>query len=570
MKLLHKLPLLLLAAAGFAVQSCDDYLEEELVSNVSAATYYPTPSGFEDAVKATYSFNKPFYGVERGFTMTVFGTDTYTNGSDGGFKGINAYDGRLNGSDGFVQDTWRDFYRGINQANAVINRSEVVEGITEEDKTLRIAEVRFLRAMYYFDLTRIYGDIHLTLEETSGVEVTANKTAAAEIYAQAIVPDLEFAIANLPDEQGDYGRATKPAAEMLLAKALLTRSYTSFAGGDDASRAETLLTNVIDNYGFSLVEEYADLWEIDNEQNSEIIWAVQNSKGQVDEGLDDNGNRGHLYFLLEYDNQPGLTRDTENGRPWKRFRPTPFTLTLWDRSIDSRYDGSFKSVFLANNEGTIPTYSAQDAANGLGTEGAPKYEPGDTALYIPGPGLDALWPQERQDTTRYQVLTDNEYTERLYPTLLKWLDPTRPNRQHMQGQRDFFLMRLGDAYLLRAEARLQQDDTEGAAADINVIRVRGAVNTANDSINLANEAAIMITAGDVDLDFLLDERARELVGEGHRWFDLTRTMTLVERVRLYNEQAAPNIQDYHVVRPIPQNQIDRTLGGYPQNTGYNQ
>jgi hypothetical protein len=122
-------------------------------------------------------------------------------------------------------------------------------------------------------------------------------------------------------------------------------------------------------------------------------------------------------------------------------------------------------------------------------------------------------------------------------------------------------MRLGDTYLLRAEARLQQGDTEGAAEDINVIRRRGAVDPQEDDL--------MIDASMVDLDFLLDERARELVGEGHRWFDLTRTGTLVERVREYNPQGGPNIQPHHVVRPIPQDQIDRTQGGYPQNDGYN-
>ncbi|MBT8184016.1 MAG: RagB/SusD family nutrient uptake outer membrane protein, partial [Eudoraea sp.] len=84
------------------------------------------------------------------------------------------------------------------------------------------------------------------------------------------------------------------------------------------------------------------------------------------------------------------------------------------------------------------------------------------------------------------------------------------------------------------------------------------------------EAASQITPADVTLDFLLDERARELTGEGHRWWDLARTGKLVERTRLHNPGAAPNIQDYHTVRPIPQNQIDRTLGGYPQNPGYPQ
>jgi hypothetical protein len=187
---------------------------------------------------------------------------------------------------------------------------------------------------------------------------------------------------------------------------------------------------------------------------------------------------------------------------------------------------------------------------------------GDTAIYIPGPGKDIEWPQSRQDMVPYIVVTNDEYSERLFPSMNKWIDPTRPDRQKEQGQRDFILMRLGDGYLLRAEARLQQGYAAGAADDNNVVRMRAAWP--------GQEAAIQITAGDVDLDFLLDERARELMGEGWRWWDLARTGTLVERTRLYNPQGAPNIQDYHIVRPIPQNQIDRTLGGYPQNPGYPQ
>ncbi|MEM9887673.1 MAG: RagB/SusD family nutrient uptake outer membrane protein [Bacteroidota bacterium] len=557
-----KIIFLTLCLLGFFTQSCEDYLEEELISDVSSSTYYTTPQGFEDAVRATYSWMKPFFGVERGFTMTVFGTDTYTNGSDGNHKSINLYNGDLNPQQSFVRDTWRDFYRGINQANAVLNRGQAIE-IPEEEKNQRFAEARFLRGLYYFMLVKHYGDVHLTLEETEGIEIDANRTAQSEVYSQAIVPDLEFAIATLPDEQSDYGRATKPAAEFLLAKVLLTRSYKSFAEGGDVARAEQLMTSVIENYNFELLADFADVFELDNEENAEVIFAVQNSKTQVDEGLDGNGNRGHLYFLMEYDVLPGMTRDITNGRPWKRFRPTPFTFSLWDREIDSRYDKSFKHVWLSNRSSNIPTWTQEEAAAGFveaSLVGEPKFSVGDTAVYIPGPEVEAAWDKDRQDRTRYGVWTSDEFTERRYPTLNKWLDPTRPNRQHTQGQRDLTLMRLADAHLIRAEARLQLGDMEGAAQDINLIRRRGA--------QPGQEMAMEITAADVTLDFILDERGRELVGEGHRWADLTRTGKLVERVRLYNPQGAPNIQDFHTLRPIPQQQIDRTLGGYPQNPGY--
>ncbi len=559
--------ILVLLAVVFTTQSCEDFLTEELVSDVSASSYYTTAQGFEDAVNATYWWNKPFFGPERGFSMSIFGTDLHTEGADGSHKTFNRYDGGLNPQQGFVRDAWRDFYKGVNQANAVINRSEGL-AISEELKTARIAEVRFLRALFYFMLTSHYGDVHLTLEETEGVEIEANRTSISEVYKQAIIPDLEFAIANLPESQSDFGRATKPAAEFLLGKVLLRRGWKSYAESGDFTRAESLFSSVINNYGFSLLPEFSDLWVIGNEEHPEIIWSIQNSKSQVDEDIDPEGHRGHLYFLFEYDVRPGMTRDITNGRPWKRFRPTEYTLALWDRDVDSRYDKSYKHAWLANNESNIPKWTAEEAAKGYGIAGEPKFALGDTALFIPGPQRDDAWTDERIAASRYIVYTKRKdycfecgQHLRIFPSLNKFIDDTRPDRQKVQGQRDFILMRLADAYLLRAEARFKQGNLQGAAEDINLIRRRGAWP--------GKEAEMEITAADVTLDFILDERGRELIGEGHRWMDLTRTNTLVERVRKYNPVGGPNIQDFHTVRPIPQAQIDRTVGGYPQNAGYN-
>lgn len=541
---------LFILATFVTMLSCEDFLEEDNIANVASATYYPTAAGLEDAVKATYGIMKEYYGPEIGWTMGVFGTDTYQEGADGSHKYVNRYDSGHNSAASYFRDTWRIFYRGINQANAVVNRSESVEGVSEALKNTRVAEARFLRALYYFVLTRHYGDIHLSLEETVGVEVEANKTSAEEIYMKAIIPDLEFAASNLPNTQSDYGRATKAAAEFLLAKALMTRSYKSFAESTDASRAENLMSNVINNYGFELQESVLDMWSLDNEVNSEFIWTVQNGKSQVDEGLDGFGHRGHLYFLMEYDKKPGMTRDTENGRPWKRFRPTDYMLSLYDRTIDRRYDETFKHVWYSNNPNV------------------PNLKVGDTALYIPGPGLDkngidqdAKWTDAAKAGVLHQVYTTGDYNNRTFPSLNKWIDNTRPNRQHTQGQRDYVLMRLADAYLIRAEARLKQGNKSDAAADLNTVRTRAAWD--------GKEAEMQITAADVDIYFILEERARELLGENHRWFDLTRTGKLIELVKLHNPTSAGNIQDHNVLRPIPLDQIDRTSGGYPQNPGYN-
>ncbi|HEX5172137.1 MAG TPA: RagB/SusD family nutrient uptake outer membrane protein [Cyclobacteriaceae bacterium] len=591
--------LMALGLIAFSTQSCQDYLDEELVSGVSAGSYYTTAAGLEDAVDATYSFLREIFSNERAYMLSIFGTDTHTNGADGGWKSFNFYDNGLNPSAGILGEQWTFLYKGINQANAVLNRSESVTDLNEATKITRQAEVRFLRAFYYFYLVQTWGDVHFTLEETVGAEVTANKTPQSQIYSEGIIPDLEFAVANLPDTQSNYGRATKPAAQFLLGKVYLTRGYTTFGSASDFTTAETLLTSVIDDYGFALVPSHKDLWDQDKQINSEVIWAVQYSTDLILNGGDTGvGNRGHLYFGMEYDVQPGMIRDIANGRPFKRFRPTDYMIGVWAtaRVNDQRYEDTYKHVWYCNDTRTsgngIPLWKqihvdmgAKKADGSTVTAadiGKRRFEVGDTALYIPGPGQDAKWLGDEKLKVRYTVITKDKasyagsslptsdpnyypsdpfyYNERLFPTIAKFFDPRRPTIQWERGSRDWFVMRLADALLLRAEARFKNGNNDGAAEDINVVRTRAA--------KPGKVAEMQITAADINIDRILLERALELDAEQCRWFDLTRTGKLVEYVTLYNPLGAPNIQDYHVHRPIPQLQIDRTLGGYPQNCGY--
>jgi starch-binding outer membrane protein, SusD/RagB family len=602
MKILNntKSVLITLALIAFSAHSCKDFLDEKLVSDVSAGSYYTTAKGMEDAVDATYSFLREIYSNERAYTLTVFGTDTHTNGADGGWKSFNYYDNNLNSGAGILAEQWGFLYQGINQANAVLNRSGAVADMAEDVKLIRQAEVRFLRAFYYFYLIRTWGDVHFSLEETIGAQVTANKTDQATIYSDGIIPDLEFAIANLPASQSDYGRATKPAAEFLLGLVYLTRGYQPFGSASDYANAESFLSSVIDSYGFALVPSHKDLWNQDKQLNSEVIWAVQYSTDLILNGGDTGvGNRGHLYFGMEYDVQPGMIRDIENGRPFKRFRPTDYMIDMWAQARangDQRYDNTYKHVWYSNDTRTsgnsIPLWKqvhvdkgAKKADGSVVTAadiGKRRFEVGDTALYIPGPGQDAEWLTDKKLKVRYTVITRTKasypestlpksdpnyypsdpfvYNERLFPTIAKFFDPRRPTIQWERGSRDWFVMRLADALLLRAEARFHQNKLQEAADDINVVRTRAAAP--------GREADMQITLGDVTLDRILLERAYELDAEQIRWFDLARTGKLVDYVKLHNPLGAVNIQPHHIYRPIPQTQIDRTLGGYPQNPGY--
>ena len=126
-------------------------------------------------------------------------------------------------------------------------------------------------------------------------------------------------------------------------------------------------------------------------------------------------------------------------------------------------------------------------------------------------------------------------------------------------------------YLTGAEASLKAGDAAKAAALVNVVRQRAAFRKTNTAAqNAAGVAALVATPADMTVDFILDERSREFFGEWQRWLDLVRTRSLVRRVKAWNPDAAPYIQDFQTLRPIPQSQIDRVTDGpaFPQNPGY--
>jgi starch-binding outer membrane protein, SusD/RagB family len=340
-------------AALTGLAACD--LTENIVTGVTSS-YYETPAGLEDAVKATYSFLHWFYAQEIHMTMTELGTDLWVKGSDGSFKHFNDYTAALNATTGPVNWLWNDSYQAINTANAVITRAPNTSGLSEELRSRRIAEARFLRALFYFNLVRTYGDVHITLEETVGVETEARRSPAAEVY-QVIIDDLTFAEQNLPVTQPQDGRATRGAAQHLLSLVYLTR-----AASGDLERALEKAEAVIAG-PYQLVPNWISLFDIGNQKNSEVVFAVQFTNDPLTRG---NGNRFHLYFLMEYDVLPGMHRVLHYGRPWKRLRPTEKLLRLYDRDADSRFWDSFQRVWFAKRA---------DDARGIAV--------GDPAVYLP-------------------------------------------------------------------------------------------------------------------------------------------------------------------------------------------
>ncbi|RBL92827.1 RagB/SusD family nutrient uptake outer membrane protein [Chitinophaga flava] len=530
----------LLAIAG---TGCNKMLQEDVVTNTTD-DFYNTRNGFKTAVNASYAGMRIFYSTERGMTLTVVGTDTYTNGSDGNFKFANQYTSQLDARYDHVRELWNGLYQSINNSNVVIDRANQVKDLDSASKSLGVGEALFCRAHYHFILLQTFGNIPLRLHENKEINTAATRDTASKVY-DAIISDLKMAAQYLPAVQNEWGRATKPAAEHLLARVYLTRASSPQAQPDDYANADKYAEGVIKNYSFKLLDDPGKVWAQGNENNVETIFAAQYTTDPLYASPDNNACR---FFLMQYDVLNGMQRDLANGTPWKRFRPTAFLLdTLYkDRVHDVRYEKFFTTVWFVNKPATTPWVMKL----------------GDTAVYMPGrPVTDA-----EIKSKNYLLVSSDKYTERLYPSLNKFSDALRPDNQ-ASGVRPFIAFRLAETYLIAAEALYKLGNAQGAADMVNAVRMRAARQGSTPAETQVNQDAMKIKATDVDIDFLLDERGRELIGEQLAWFDLKRTGKLIERVKKHNPEAGA-VEAKYLLRPIPQDQIDRSSTPFPQNPGY--
>ncbi len=513
--------------------SCDKVLEEVPTGGLTADGIYSTEEGLEFALNAAYTeFNFIFSnneGREQGWTLVTLGTDTFWNGDGGGFKYVNNYNSDFNGSSSIVEIVWEHLYKGINVANAVISRAPEIVEDQERLKSL-VAEARFLRGVYYFWLARTWGPVHYTAEETTVPETEATRMPLTDLYPK-IIEDLEYAEQNLTTTSGAPGKATSWAA-----KAALADIYLNLKNYDLAAQYSE---DVISNGPYSLVKPFSELWNLENKGNEEVIWAAEFSDNF---DIDNGGNPAHMFFLGQYDNLPGMKRDIENGRPWRRFRPSDYLLNLYDME-DERYDATFKTVWYSND--------ASSAPSGV--------QVGDTAVWMPR--IPLTQNQKDQKPFGVNIFNPDEYKENFYPSTKKWIQPNRPSTNEPSGNRDFIVYRLADVLLMASEANALKSspDQTKALQYFNEVRMRGYG---------VDDIALLPVIASVDVDVILEERAKELASEGKRWFDLVRTGKLIERVKLHNPSGALNIQDHHSLRPIPLTQIDRTSNEFPQNPGY--
>lgn len=552
---------LFLTGVLFLANACTKELEEYNPTGLTAELAYTTPAGFESLVNATYAQARWWYGKEEGYGLSEMGTDLWQPAVDNRNTEIMFYN-NLQGNQAFIETLWGKLYGAVNLCNTGI-KGVKDSGLSAALQQTREGELRFLRAFYYWHIVETWGGVHFQTEPTVGSQTTANRTPVQTFYNQ-IIEDLEKAISFLPNTTTEYGRVTKPAAEAFLARIHLT------AGNNQ--QASDLAQKVISDYSYTLIPKYGDLWLMNNLKNSEVIWAVNYTANLALSDLTNpisnpvghtrGGHNGHLMFLMTYDRNGtyGMNRDLANGRPFARYMPSRFLLDLFTEANDSRYEGSFQEVWKCNKAGT--------AKKRVGAvEIDVTFAVGDTCLCARK--FDV--PDDVDLTKNYLIYdrssmykADGKYNNNAqYVSLKKFLDPTRPSIAEQQSARDAFVIRLAEMYLIAAEAEFNLGNSPKAADLVNVVRTRAA--------KAGKVAEMQITAADINIDFLLDERAREFAGEQLRWFDLKRTGKLVERVAAHNPEATEFVKPFHMLRPIPQRELDAVLNKdeFVQNPGYN-
>lgn len=611
------------ALALFLTASCSDILDEQPRSSYDP-TFFKTEKGVEGGVTSMYAHLRYIYGQAYYYNSCLTGTDEATWGwsADGNFK-----DADLSGVGNLTATTcrsdalWGTAFSNINTANGVIENGAEV-GVNES----LVSEARFFRAFDYFLLVQTFGGVPLDLGSGElKFNITPSRTSVRntvpEVYTKAIFPDLLTAIENLPANPRVTGGVTKTVARLYLAKAYLAYAWwlknpnniptypecqRTDPDGHDAAwyfqQAYDVAVTAIENPGpFGLQKSF---WMVNagpNDRNMEILLYADHT--QEDEyynggslsygggGAPDNFAGWMMNWnytdARSADNQAVINRIAEQcyGRPWTRMAPPlgVFTKTFADKVNDSRYDGTFTTVYRGNWSTAGQNWESVTNANGMKVK---EREPIFSFVFQDMDKIDYAGEGSKSNLGAGTlpgradwVLGLDAVGRYVYPGLWK-LGPYRTDNGSGAGQpnagstRPYNIAKFSELYLVAAEAAVEGAATQAgkSARDlVNVLRARAGRWTYSNAEykEVDRDFSAEMTAATpatIDINYILDERSREFYGEGYRWFDLVRTQKWNEYADSYvicggkgdhNPQTySRTIEAFHYLRPIPQGQLD--------------
>ena len=618
---------------------CSKILDENPRS-IFTPEYFKTEKGVNGGLTSMYSELRNLYGNAYYYNSSVTGTDeaTYAQSADANFKDMdNSGVGSITSTSSRTDALWNEAYPNINTASGVIENASAV-GISNA----LIAEARFFRAFDYFLLVQTFGGVPLDLGagelkfNTTPIR-TSTRNTVPEVYTKAIFPDLLQAVTDLPSTGRVTGGVTKTVASLILAKAYLTygwwlenpKSIPTFPASDRTDpdghnaqwyyqKAYDVATAAIDNPGpFGLMDTYYEVNLGQKDRNKEMLLYADHTESSEKYnggsltygggGAPDNFAGWMMtwnYTNIRSSGVSSVQREAEQhlGRPWTRMCPTIEVIknTFADKTNDSRYDGTFTTVYRGNWPKGGNNSASLINANGMSVV------PGDAILtFLENDNPNVVYANSNANIGAGVlpgradfVIAPSAISRIVYPGLWK-LGPYRTDNGSTLGQpnagstRPFPIAKFSELYFVAAEAAVKGATTvagKSAKDLINVIRARAGKWTFDNNGNtskIEDHSADMIAAtpSTIDINYILAERSREYYAEGYRWFDLVRTQTWAELAGTYSIGGSNygdhtpvvvtrTIDTHLYLRPIPQGQLDRLemtaeeKVAY-QNPGYN-
>ncbi len=554
--------------------ACDEeeFLKTEPVDFYSPENSYVTAGNYEAAVMNLYDrVRTDFFSSDNQNDFPnagIAGTDIMHLHKNHGFN-TPLESILLPTNNGFVFGAlWQPAYRIIYDANVIIGRAASDDNeLTDAEKSLFIAEAKFFRGYMYKMLANVYGGVPIVLKETQEPKRDYNSSSRTEVYQQA-ASDLEDATQDLMSivEAPDHRINT------LAAYHILAEVYLSLERWQDAVDAASMVIDnpttalMTDRFGTQANEKYlpAEQWDTD------VYWDLFRQGNQNRS----TGNTEAIWVLQDEWNVPGNSSSRGGPELERLFAPR-----IWQAKVQN-LDGSTTTVVPNPNAYTggrssgftRPTYFFfetlwQRSGYSQDIRNSPANITRDFIIRNPDSDFNGQWIFA--DNTPIAMSSLNDTTRNMYPWIGKTSTPgSQPPEAFLPNPvvegglsfshaafRDVYAIRLAETYLIRAEAYLGLNQLQNAADDINVVRGRA--------------QAPLITSGDVDIDYILDERARELYLEEFRVLTLARLGMLVERTRALNPHDGAGYADHNNLWPIPFSEIEKNLqGNLTQNPDY--
>ena len=584
--------LILSMFAAFLLTGCneDKFLEEKPLDFNSASNSYETAADYDAAITELYFLTREeFYTTyDRTTDLSKF-ADMWITADP--LKSNVVAD--LSPSGAMAKFYWDENYKLIAQANTVIGRLPNSSKLTDDEKKVYEAKARFFRALAYRTLVLLYGDVPLQLEEVSTPKTDYVRESKDKVKAQ-VVEDLEFAAANLPEiNTVKDGEISKPAANMLLAE-----MYLATGDNDKAINAASAVINnpnlaLMKNRFGSQAEEdgdvFYDLFRPNNQNrasgNTEGIWVIQ-----FETNIEGGGNNTSHFFW-----NPGSFWGERFFAPqvdkFQIIKPDGTKLQLFNwpigdmtggRGIGTHYATNhlYNEIWaddfddMRNSEYNWPRRFKIHRTNVLDDNPELKAAMPDGYFDLENTVLPDGWSMETgfaggvaattQLPNRFMCGYSTKMTTPFHHPDAQYENKETYKLAGTGGKTytDQYFFRLAEAYLLRAEAYVNKGDKNKAADDINELHKR------------AN--AKPCTADQMNLDYILDERLRELTCEEKRRLTLSRVGKLAERIKKYNPYfsaaySADN-KDYDAhfdLLPIPLSAIQANKDAkLEQNPGY--